>query len=289
MMVSPIAANKLLNLPRDARVLILNNDDFGMCHSINTATVLAINEGLATSCTLMAPCPWAVHAVYLLEQYPAIPFGVHLTAISEAPLYRWGAIAPRHEVTTLLDEDGYFYSDRRMDELLAKARLSEIEHEFRAQIEWVLATGLQPTHLDSHCHVHDRREDIFDMTVGLAKEYGLGLRVSRRQHINRVQQEGYLTITHPIVDSYNIPTQDKKATYIRMLRDLPEGISEWAIHPGYDTAELKALGPSWDVRKADLDFLLAPEARQVVAEEGIIMVDYRPLQALWQAAQGHSR
>ena len=275
--------NEMLGYPADARVLIMNADDFGMCHSINEATIQAVTAGLAGSCTLMGPCPWGLHGLHLLKKNPDIPFGVHLTAVSEAPYYRWSAMAPKHEVASLLDESGYFYPEHRIDEMLQKADLTELEQEFRTQIEWVLAADLKPTHVDSHCHVHTRREQVFDMTFGLAKEYGLGMRVGHPLFIEKLQQQDYPTDNHPIVDSYRVPTQDKVTTYINMLRNLPPGLSEWAIHPGIATAELKALGPSWDIREADFDFLMSPKARRVVAEEGIIMINYRRLQELWQA------
>ena len=103
--------NEMLGYPADARVLIMNADDFGMCHSINEATIQSVTEGLAGSCTLMGPCPWGLHGLHLLKENPDIRFGVHLTAVSEAPYYRWGAMAPKHEVPSLLDESGYFYPE----------------------------------------------------------------------------------------------------------------------------------------------------------------------------------
>ena len=60
--------NELLGYPPDARLLILNADDFGMCHSVNEATIHAIKERLVTSCTLMVPCPWSLHGIHLLSQ-----------------------------------------------------------------------------------------------------------------------------------------------------------------------------------------------------------------------------
>jgi predicted glycoside hydrolase/deacetylase ChbG (UPF0249 family) len=55
--------NSLLGYPADARLLIINADDFGMCHAVNEASLRALKEGLASSCSLMTPCPWALHAL----------------------------------------------------------------------------------------------------------------------------------------------------------------------------------------------------------------------------------
>lgn len=105
--------NALLGHPPDARLLILNVDDFGMCHSMNLAAMKMLREGIATSTTLMAPCPWAVHAVALLKENPGLHFGVHLTVISEQPRYRWGPLASHDTVPTLLDQDGFFPPSHR--------------------------------------------------------------------------------------------------------------------------------------------------------------------------------
>ena len=143
--------NRLLGYPDDARLLIINADDFGRSHASNEATLRTLKEGVVTSTTLMVPCPWALHAMQMLREHPEISFGIHLTVISDVPLYRWGSLTSREKVPSLIDEAGFFYRYERIPEFLAQAKLSELEVEFRAQIEAVLATSLKPTHLDWHC------------------------------------------------------------------------------------------------------------------------------------------
>ena len=179
--------NALLGYPPDARLLIINADDFGVSHAVNTGILRALTEGVARSATLMAPCPWALHAMRLLREHPEIAFGVHLTIVAEYPDYRWGPLSPRETVPSLLDERGFFFSNDRQAELLDRASLAEVETEFRAQIEAVLAAGLRPTHLDWHCLYDGGRPDIFDMTAGLAREYGLALRVFDRDRSERLR------------------------------------------------------------------------------------------------------
>ena len=81
--------NRLLGFPSDARLLIINADDFGMCNSVNEAIIHTLREGLVRSTTLMVPCPWALHAMHFLADHPEIPFGIHLTVISDPDFYRW--------------------------------------------------------------------------------------------------------------------------------------------------------------------------------------------------------
>ncbi len=274
--------NRLLGYPVDARLLIINADDFGMCHAINEATLRTLKEGVVSSTSLMAPCPWAPHAMQLLKEHPEIPFGVHLTVLCDWGDYRWGPLASKERVPSLLDEAGYFYRNERTAELLARAELDELEVEFRAQIEAVLAARLRPTHLDWHCLADGGRADIFAMTLGLAKEYGLALRIHDRASAEKCQRTGLPTTDYGVLDSYTLNTVDKSARYAQLLRELPAGLSEWAVHPSLGNAESQALEPdSWQVRKTDFDFLISQEAHDILEEEGIVLLDYRALQKVW--------
>src|SRR5260370_12425737 len=111
-------------------------------------------------------------------------FGFHLTVVSDVPLYRWGSLTSREKVPSLIDEAGFFYRYERIPEFLAQVKLSELEVEFRAQIEAVLATSLKPTHLDWHCLYNVGRADIFEMTVKLATAYGLTVPVFRSSTVD---------------------------------------------------------------------------------------------------------
>src|SRR5215472_4321509 len=87
--------NRLLGYPDEARLLIINADDFGRSQASNAATLRAITEGIVRSTSLMVPCPWALHAMRLLAEHPEVSFGVHLTVLCDVPHYRcamgrWG-------------------------------------------------------------------------------------------------------------------------------------------------------------------------------------------------------
>jgi predicted glycoside hydrolase/deacetylase ChbG (UPF0249 family) len=182
-------------------------------------------------------------------------------------------------VPSLIDASGYFYRNDQCDALLAQAVLDEVEIEFRAQIATVLAAGLAPTHLDWHCLDAGGRPDIFEVTLRLAVEFGLALRVDAPASAERAQQAGFCTSNYGVLDSYNLATEDKSTQYIALLRDLPAGLSEWAVHPSLGDAEAQAMEPiGWPVRKADFDFLISAQAQQTIAEEGIMLEDFRKLQ-----------
>ena len=282
--VQPSDTNKLLGYPADARLLIINADDLGMCHAINAAILRSFTDGVVCSTTLMTPCPWALHAMEMLADHPDLPFGVHLTLISDTANYRWGPLTSRDRVPSLVDESGYFYLFGRMAEFLAQARISEVEVEFRTQIETVLAASLTPTHLDWHSLYNGGRADIFDLTITLADEYGLAVRVFDRSAGDALRRQGLPTNEHDVLDSYRLDTADKSARFAQLLHDLPVGLSEWAVHPGLNDAELYAIHPDGALRRqADFDFLISAEARQIIHQEGITLLSYKPLQQAWQA------
>lgn len=276
------SANALLGYPEDARLLIVNADDFGMCHASNEAILQSLLGGVATSTTVMAPCPWAPQALQMLRVHPEIPFGVHLTLIAEFPVYRWGPVASKDSVSSLIDEDGFFFRFDQQTALLAQARIDEVEVEFRAQIDRVLAAGLRPTHLDWHCLADGGRPDIFALTFRLAREHGLAMRVHLPESADHCRTHGLPVHDHAVVDSYRYAPADKATWFTRLLQDLPAGLTEWAIHPSLGDAEAQALEPeTWQVRRADYDFALAPSTRTLIEREGITLLDFRALQRAW--------
>jgi predicted glycoside hydrolase/deacetylase ChbG (UPF0249 family) len=261
-----------------------------MYPAINAGVVRAFKAGIVQSTSLMVPCPGAAPAIQLLTDNPEIRFGVHLSVIRDIEEYRWGPLAPGERVPSLLDASGSFYSIGQMTEMLGRAKLDELEVEFRAQIEAVLGAGLAPTHLDWHCLQNGGRGDIFDLTLGLANEYGLALRAHSPPYTDRLRRQGLPMADHDILDSFTVSLDDKPARYTRMLRELPAGLSEWAVHPGLGDSESRALDPrGWRVRRTDFDFLVSPQAREVIQEEGIALLSYASLQRIWHRESSKER
>jgi predicted glycoside hydrolase/deacetylase ChbG (UPF0249 family) len=279
-------SSELLGFTADARVLIVNCDDFGMYDAVNAAVVASIEDGIASSCSLMVPCPGAMQAMRLLQQRPAIPFGIHLTLVCDAVRDRWGPLTVKEKVPSLLDEAGELFRNDRVGELLARARLDEVERELRAQINAVVDVELTPTHLDWHCLADGGREDIFDLTLALAREYGLAVRVWLEPARHKLRRRGLPVVDHQFVDSFRLDIDGKAAAYTGLLRDLPVGLSEWAVHPGLGNERAQAIDPGWRVRRTDYEFLTSPQGRDLVQREGIVVTDYRPIQRTWTRASG---
>jgi chitin disaccharide deacetylase len=279
-------SSELLGFAPDARVLIVNCDDFGMHGAINAAVVESIEKGIASSCSLMVPCPAAADAMRLLREHPHIQFGIHLALIRDWPEYRWGPAAAKADVPSLLDPDtGELYVDTpgQRTALLAEARLTDVERELRAQIDAVVEAGLAPTHLDWHCLADGGRADILDLAMALAKEYGLAARVWLEDGRRKAREQGKPVVDNAFLDSYSIGLDDKAATYARLLHDLPPGLNEWALHPAHGVEQRQhAIEPTgWQIRQSDYAFLTSPEAREILDSEIITVIDYRPLQQAW--------
>src|SRR4051794_29137582 len=111
----------------DTRLLIVNCDDLGSSASANRATEAAMIGGLATSATLMVPCPWALDAVK--RPLPG-GVGVHLTLTCEYPGYRWRALTG---AASLHDDEGYMPATAQ--EVWDKADLADVRAECQAQID----------------------------------------------------------------------------------------------------------------------------------------------------------
>ena len=86
----------------ESRLLIVNCDDLGSSHSANIATFRSMVYGIATSATLMVPCPWAREAA---RMFKGLSIGVHLTLTSEYRGYRWRGLT---DGGSLRDGDGFF-------------------------------------------------------------------------------------------------------------------------------------------------------------------------------------
>ena len=158
-----------LGYAADAKLLIVSCDDLGLTHAGNVASYDALRHGMATSASLMVPCPWARDAA---GGYRGEDVGVHLTLNAELETYRWGPIT---HSPSLLDGDGGF--PRTIEDAWDHADLDEVRRECRAQIERAIVWGFDVSHLTSHLGTLQPRPEFFDAYLELAVDFGLPLRL----------------------------------------------------------------------------------------------------------------
>ena len=265
-----------LGHPTDARLLIINCDDLGSTRSANVAVYEALRHGLATSATLMVPCPWARDAA---AQYRGEDIGVHLTLNSEWETYRWGPIT---HAPSLLDGDGGF--PRTIQDTWDHADIDEVRRECRAQIERAILWGFDVTHLDSHMGTLQLRPEFFDVYLEMAVEFRLPLRMAPASAeslvgfpYRRLAAEAGVVFT----DHFVLCPMGAKRTVEKVLFDLQPGVTEVFFHPALDTDELRSSHPDWAVRVEDHQALCHdPAFADLVERSGARLISFRPLREL---------
>src|SRR5438874_6514508 len=170
-----------LGYPPDAKLLIVHADDLGMAHSVNMASIKALETGLVSSASIMIPCPWLSEIAAYARSHPEADLGLHLTLTSEWSLYCWGPVLGKERVPSLLDSSGYLYPLE--NEAAAHMDIKEVEAEIRAQIARARALGIQPTHLDSHMGTLYQSKALFETLLRVARENKLPFRVSQEWFI----------------------------------------------------------------------------------------------------------
>lgn len=254
------------------KYLMINADDFGMCHAMNEATIGLLEDDLITSATLMAPCPWFVEAAQYASSHPEKCIGVHLTLTSEWQPYRWGPVA-RTPLPSLVDANGYFPLTGL--EVESNAKEAEVEIELRAQIALFKTYGINPSHLDNHMgtlYGWSGIQSFLPLAFKLSAELGLPFRFPRGLAAN----DG-ITDTLPtsvlkklpeaveIADALGVPLADYmvappfvslpgesyesfRENMCKRLESLGDGIFELILHPSLESPEIRAINPHWEKR-----------------------------------------
>jgi len=269
------------------KVLIINCDDVGMCNSANLAAIEGMEKGLITSATIMVPCPWAPAIFDYAKTHPEKDFGVHLTHTSEWKFYRWGAVAPRDQVSHLIDPDGYLWHE--VEDVYAHANPEEALIEGRAQIKKALAAGVPVTHIDSHMGTMQYSPDYFKAYVQLAMEFNLPLRMPSQSTMVKFKQpdlrkeltkQGIVftdNFVYEELDNY----KEVKPFWTGIIKNLKPGVTELFIHASKLTDELRSITGTAEKRSQEAAcFTSDPDIRKLLKEEGVILIGYRPLMEL---------
>jgi len=265
----------------DDKLLIINCDDLGSSHSANDAIYDALRDGIATSATLMVPCPWSREAA---ARYRGEDVGVHLTLTSEWDLYRWGPVT---HAPSLLDGDGGF--PRTIQEVWDHADLDETRRELRTQIERAIVWGFDVTHLDSHMGTVQLRPEFFDIYLELAVEFGLPMRMpsSSAERVIGFQGRRLAEEEGVVFPDYfvQMPGMGSRKALEKILYNARAGVTELLAHPAVDSGELRSSHPDWPNRVDD-HFLLVHDRdiRSMIERAGVTLIGYRELRELQRAA-----
>ena len=279
-----------LGYPPDSKLLIIHADDLGVAHSQDMASFNALEEKDVTAASAMVPCPWFTEIADFARSHPDADIGLHLTLTSEWKTYRWGPVAPRDQVSSLLDPNGFFYPDN--GPVAAHAKPEEVEIEIRAQIQRALAMGLHPTHLDTHMGTLAVTPQIYSVLVKVAHEYHLPymavkLPGEQGKELMKLISPNDIVLDHLVMFEPNVPASRWTESYVKAIESLKPGLNELIVHLAYDDSEMQAItaghpdyGAAW--RQRDFNAVTSPQFKQALKENHIILVGWRQLDKLVQ-------
>jgi chitin disaccharide deacetylase len=229
------------------RWLIVNADDFGQSHGVNQGIVDAHERGIVTSASLMVGWPAAAEAAAYARLRPALSVGLHVD-LGEW-IRRDGAWQPLYTAVAL--DDPAATSDEIARQVL----------RFRELL------GRDPTHLDSHQHVH-RREPVRSVLTALARDRGIPL----READERIRYSG--AFYGQTADGDPWPDAITVAGLIRILEGLPPGLAELGCHPGF-ADDLDTMYR--EERAREVAALCDPSVRTALARLGIDLTSFAGL------------
>ena len=210
--------------------LIVNADDFGMTEGVSQGIVEAHAGGILTSTSLMVDAAGAAAAARSSREHPDLSVGLHF--VDDGPE---------------LDQPG------------------RAESEFARQLErFRELMGRDPTHVDSHHHVHVSRMARF---APLVEPLGVPLRGD-----GRVRYIGaYFAHPRPgVVELERIG----EPFLLGLLEDgSADEFIELGCHPGRVTPELRSSYTR--EREIELATLTAPGLRERIAQRGLVLASYR--------------
>lgn len=253
--------------------LIINADDFGFTPDVNAGIVYAHTHGVLTSATLMANGDAFDDAVRLAQENPTLDVGCHLVLVQGRSLVT-GQPLPE--------------GPRQLLVVLARRKL-DVYRELRAQIEKIISAGIVPTHLDTHKHTHVVPH-VFRAVVQLANEFAVPyvrlpldttVRFARwpcamaRRYFRRLASNYNVKMTDHFL-GFRLTGSLTEESFLRTLKTLPEGTTEFMCHPGYLGPELRrAVTRLKESRVLELEALTSERVRRLLDESGVRLGPFR--------------
>jgi predicted glycoside hydrolase/deacetylase ChbG (UPF0249 family) len=187
------------------RYLIVNADDFGQSHGVNRGIIEAYERGIVTSASLMVRWPAALEAAAYGRQHPSLGLGLHVDFSEWA--YRNGHWVSLYEVVSMNDITAV------ADEV--SRQLAMFRH----------LVGREPTHIDSHQHVH-LWEPLRTVLTKVTRELTVPLRHCGTEVRYCGDFYGQTAEGIPFPDAISVDR------LLRILETLPPGFTELGCHPG---------------------------------------------------------
>lgn len=229
------------------RKLIINADDFGISRGTTLGIIAAHENGVVSSTTAMMNMPYVKEALQLAARYPKLGVGIHLVLTTGVPV--------TGDCSSLVDEHGNLHSQKQGFDH-CEVDLKELEKEWDAQIQkFIEMAGKLPTHIDSHHHVHLRR-NLIDVALKLAKKYDIPMRQTTQD----------LTDYEPVVCFDKMYDDDVNLDYLKRHLDNDNPLQEVMCHPGYLDKYIYE-NSSYNISRIyELEFYQSPQLREYITQ-----------------------
>ena len=282
-----------LGWPEGSRVLIINCDDVGLSLASSQGAVEGLDAGIVSSVTMMMPTPWIVWFNNLyLKKHPDTCVGLHLQHCNEWDEYGISPVAGKLAVPGLTDPDGCLWDNNRL--LMEHASADEVETEIRAQIDRGETMGIPISHMDSHMWSLFAREDYMERYVKVAIEKHYPIRIAygvpggyadtdsdliqmSRKFTQQVWDAGLPVLDDIHGQSYDWDTTDKTQYFIRDIRNLKPGITEFVVHLTKPDDVIGVITDNRTKLYGDYYALTDPKILRVLKEEGVILASWTEL------------
>lgn len=229
---------------RPERFLIVNADDFGMSRAVNQGIIEAHERGIVTSASLLVCWPGAQEAAEYARSHLRLGLGLH----ADFGQWSWNG------------------ADWRADyERVSDGNPPGISAELARQVEaFRRLVGRDPTHLDSHQHVH-RRAPFRGVFLAISRSLGVPLRGTTPgiSHCGRFY--GQTRTGQPLPGTIGVEA------LLGIFETLGPGWTEVGCHPGAEDGH----GPGYRMERAhETRTLCDPRVRSALAEQGITLCSF---------------
>ncbi|MGO2696839.1 ChbG/HpnK family deacetylase [Bavariicoccus seileri] len=236
------------------KFLIIDADDFGLTEGVSKGIVQAIDRGVVTETNLIATSPFSQQAIELAKKEHLIRMGIHLTLNVGKPL---------------------FYTDtfvKLSEQEKNKSYYDIVFNEFKQQIEFLLSSGLELTHLTYHKNIIDD-EGMATIIANLALQYQVPVRNLVDPRLNDVLKERDVVAAGTKL--INPPNQPYTLELVKeLLSSSVSEVSELICHPGLVDSELRAISSLTDRREEELSLFTSKAFKGMIEEMGYTLSDY---------------
>jgi hypothetical protein len=280
---------EMLRYHKDSKLLIIHADDMGLSHSVNMATLQAFESKGITSGSIMVPCPWALEIADHIKTHPGIDAGIHITLTAEWDKYKWDGVSSSDQISSLLDENGYFFAS--VEEVGKNAIVAEVEKEINAQIEKLISIGVNPTHIDTHMGSVLAKPELVLAYLNLSEKYQLPV-LFPREYTSWLPPEIAANFSKKLFLLDNLFMIEPQMitgkwfdAYKKGVENLKPGLNQIIVHLAIDNEEMRAIstgdyGSEW--RQRDLDLVQSKEFKDLLRANNVILITWGQIRDVMQ-------